>query len=94
MSGNDVLELATKRYPNSRPSARFDFGKRGLALSSFDISLTSMEVADDRNVEKLIEYFGRSLGFRDDVNLSVSYKDFKKGIRGAKLRDYLPSVTV
>lgn len=89
--GQKVAELAREKYPDSKAVARFNFGERAVGMSAVDLAIRSNSEVFDKHIDSLINYFGRSLDWREGVKMSVFYADREKGSFAGSMREYLIS---
>lgn len=79
-------ELLIGKYPNAKMEALFTFN--GETTGSRDILIRSMAEMDDVNADRLAGYFTRSIGLREDVGISIMYKDGNNAQFEGTLRQY------
>ncbi len=91
LAGSTVSKLVEKKYPKVQVVGRFNFTGKPLSGDIPELALESGSDSFDRQMDSLVEYFGKSLNWEERiVRLKVSYANGQQPFIGS-LQEYLMS---
>jgi hypothetical protein len=86
---DSMKDVARKKYPDANILSSFVFGERKLGISASDLMIKSEKASFDPNVNQLVDYFGRSLDWNEQVRVGILYNDRQKVGFSGSMQQYL-----